>query len=130
MNKRHEVISVRQARIEYLRARAAYEREALAFHTSQLGRELSPRRWLGGLLRDKRLDRAHGGGRPGFARLLGQGFSLANQYPYLAATLSSLLIGKRWRWLKWLGVGLAVWQAVAVTSQDTQQPNSGSDSDA
>lgn len=130
MNKRYEVVPARQARIEYLRARAAYEREALAFHTSQLGRELSPRRWLGGLLRQRRRDDAQGGGRPGFAGLLGQGFSLAGQYPYLTATLSSLLIGKRWRWLKWFGVGVAVWQVVAATSQDTQQPNAGSDPDA
>lgn len=126
MNKRYEVVPVRQARIEYLRARAAYEREALAFHTSQLGRELSPRRWLGGLLRHRRNDDAQVGGRSGFAELLGQVVSLAGQYPYLTATLSSLLIGKRWHWLKWLGVGVAVWQAVAATPQETQQPNSGS----
>jgi hypothetical protein len=126
MNKRYEVVPARQARIEYLRARAAYERETLAFHTSQLGRELSPRRWLGGLLGHSRNDDAQVGGRSGFAELLGQGVSLAGQYPYLTATLSSLLIGKRWRWLKWFGVGVAVWQAVAATPQETQQPNSGS----
>lgn len=130
MNKRDEVVPARQAHIEYLRARAAYEREALGFHTSQLGHDLSPRRWLGGLLSHHRRDDAQGGGRLGIAGLLGQGFSLAGQHPYLTATLSSLLIGKRWRWLKWFGVGVAVWQAVAATSQDTQQPNSGSDSDA
>jgi hypothetical protein len=128
MSKRYEVVPARQARIEYLRARAAYEREALAFHTSQLGRELNPRRWLGGLLRSER--RGQATRRPGFAGLLGQGFSLAGQYPYLAATLSSLFIGKRWRWLKWFGVGVAVWQAVAATSQDTNQPQSSADSDA
>lgn len=126
MNKRYEVLPARQARIEYLRARAAYEREALTFHTSQLGRELSPRHWLGGLLRHRRRDDSDGNRHPGFAGLLGQGFSLAGQYPYLTATLSSLLIGKRWRWLKWFGVGVAVWQAVAATPQETQQPNSGS----
>ena len=126
MNKRYEVVPARQARIEYLRARAAYEREALAFHTSQLGRELSPRRWLAGLLRPRRRDEADGGGRPGFAGFLGQAFSLAGQYPYLTASLSSLFVGKRWRWLKWFGVGVAVWQAVAATAQDTQQPHSGS----
>lgn len=130
MNKRYEVVPARQARIEYLRARAAYEREALAFHTSQLGRELSPRRWLGGLLRQRRRDNADGGERPRFAGLLGQGFTLAGQYPYLTATLSSFLIGKRWRWLKWFGMGVAVWQAFAAASQDTQQPNAGSDPDA
>jgi hypothetical protein len=129
MNKLYEVVPARQARIEYLRARAAYEREAVVFHTSQLGRELSPRRWLGGLLRPRRCDEADGGGRLGFAGLLGQGFSLAGQYPYLTASLSSLFIGKRWRWLKWFGVGMAVWQAVAATAQDKQQPHSGSSSD-
>ena len=127
-NKRYEVVPARQARIEYLRARAAYEREALAFHTSQLGRELSPRRWVGGLLRSER--RGEAARRPGFAGLLGQGFSLAGQYPYLTATLSSLFIGKRWRWLKWFGVGVAVWQAVAATSQDTHRPESSADPEA
>jgi hypothetical protein len=130
MNKRYEVVPARQARIEYLRARATYEREALAFHTSQLGRELNPRRWFGGLLVHRRREEVQDSGRSGFAGLLGQGFSLAGQYPYLTATLSSLLIGKRWRWLKWFGVGAAVWQAVAATSQDSQQPNAGSGPEA
>ena len=128
MSRRREVVSAREARIDYLRARAAYEREAFAFHTSQLGRELSPRRWLGGLLRSE--DRDEAGKCLGLAGLLAQGFSMAGQYPYLTATLSSLLTGKRWRWLKWIGLGMTVWQAVAATSQDTQQPNSGSSQEA
>lgn len=124
MSRSREVVPAREARIEYLRTRAAYEREALAFHTSQLGRELSPRRWLGGLLRSGPRDASVK--RSSLAGLLEQGFSLVSQYPYLTATLSSLLIGKRWRWLRWLGLGVAVWQTVAATSQDTQQPDSGS----
>jgi hypothetical protein len=124
MSRRREVVPAREARIEYLRVRAAYEREALAFHTSQLGHELSPRRWLGGLLRSGPRDAS--GKRSSLAGLLGQGFSLVSQYPYLTTTLSSLLIGKRWRWLRWLGLGVAVWQTVAATSQDTQQSDSGS----
>lgn len=123
MSRRREMVSARAARIDYLRARAAYEREAFAFHTSQLGRELSPRRWFGGLLRSE--DRDEAGKRLGFAGLLAQGFSLAGQYPYLTAALTSLLAGKRWRWLKWIGLGVTVWQAVAATSQEAQRPDSG-----
>lgn len=114
MSERRLVLPARQARIEYLRARAAYEREALSFHTTQLGRELSPKRWLGRLFHAERDIKA--GGRSGLAGLIGQGFSLASQYPYLAASLSSLFIGKRWRWMKWLGIGVAVWQAASATS--------------
>jgi hypothetical protein len=124
MSRRRTAVSARGARIDYLRARAAYEREAFAFHTSQLGRELSPRRWLGGLLRTE--DRDEAGKCSGLAGLLAQGFSLVGQYPYLTATLSSLLAGKRWRWLKWVGLGVTVWQAVAATSQESQRPDSGS----
>jgi len=119
MNERRVTLPVRHARIEFLRARAAYEREALSFHTSQLGRELSPKRWLGRLLHSDRESTPRT--RLGVAGLLGQGFSLASQYPYVTATLSSLLVGKRWRWIRWLGVGFAVWQAASASSPKNQQ---------
>lgn len=114
MSERRITLPARQARIEFLRARAAYEREALSFHTSELGRELSPKRWLGRMLHSGRT--AGRRERSGLSGLLGQGFSLASQYPYVAATVSSLLIGKRWRWIKWFGVGVAIWQTVAATT--------------
>lgn len=114
MSERRISLPARQARIEFLRARAAYERESLSFHTSELGRELSPKRWLGRMLQTGRMTGRRE--RSGLSGLLGQGFSLASQYPYLTATVSSLLIGKRWRWLKWFGVGVAVWQTVAATA--------------
>lgn len=125
MSERRLALPPRQARIEYLRARAAYEREALSFHTAQLGRECSPTRWLGKLLNMGRFSGVTK--RSGLAGLLGQGLTLANQYPYLTATVSSLLVGKRWRWLKWFGVGLAAWQAVAAARSHTGQEQAQSD---
>lgn len=120
MGERRVRIPVRQARIEFLRARAAYEREALSFHTEQLGQSISPKRWFS---RKMGVDQILGaGGHSGVAGLIGQGFSLASQYPYLTASISSLLMGKRWRWIRWLGVGFAVWQAVS-TSTPTHKKN-------
>lgn len=127
MNDRRVILPARQARIEFLRTRAAYEREALSFHTAQLGREVSPKRWLGKLWHSDR--DAQPGSHTGFAGLLGQGLSLASQYPYIAASLSSLLLGKRWRWVKWLGAGFAVWQAVSSSrSKDPDTETEPSDS--
>lgn len=124
MSERRTRIPVRQARIEFLRARAAYEREALSFHTAQLGQSIHPKRWFSRKIGvGQMLDT---GGHSGVAGLIGQGFSLASQYPYLTATISSLLVGKRWRWIRWLGVGFAVWQAVSV-SAPTQNKNDVND---
>ena len=109
MSGRRAVMPARQARIEYLRARAAYERQALSFHTEQLGRDLSPKRWLAGLMRSNH--KADSDDQVGLGRLLGKGFSLAAQYPYLTAAMSSLLVGKRWRWVKLAGIGIGIWRA-------------------
>ena len=109
MSERRNVLPARQARIEYLRARAAYERQALSFHTEQLGRELSPKRWLAGLMRPNSSAGTNESG--GVGHLLGKGFTLAAQYPYLTAALSSMLVGKRWRWVKLAGIGIGVWRA-------------------
>ncbi len=118
MSERRTVLPARQARIEYLRTRAAYERQALSFHTEQLGRDLSPKRWLAGLIRSDHY--TDSGEQVGLARLLGKGFSLAAQYPYLTAAVSSLLVGKRWRWIKLMGIGIGVWQA--YTGSKNNQP--------
>lgn len=114
MSDRRAIVPARQTHIEYLRARAAYEREALTFHTTQLGSELSPKNWLSGGLRSGRVSSEKG--HASLARLLGQGFSLAAQYPYITATVSSLVIGKRWRWLKWAGLGLGILRAYSETT--------------
>jgi len=113
--QRHLVPSARQAHIELLRARAAYERQALSIHTTELGREMSPRRWFAQLLQPSQESGVGGGQR--VASLLGQGLSLAAQYPYIAASLSSMFVGKRWRWFKWIGVGLAAWQIAAGSAR-------------
>ncbi len=111
MSERRAVLPARQARMEYLRTRAAYERQALSFHTEQLGRDLSPKRWLAGLMRSNHI--ANSGDQVGLGRLLGKGFSLAAQYPYLTAAVSSMLVGKRWRWVKLAGIGIGIWRAYA-----------------
>ena len=118
MSERHVILPARQARIEFLRTRAAYEREALSFHTSKLGRELSPRRWLGGLLNSNQGD---ADGRSSISNLFGQVFSLAIHYPYVTAAVSSLLVGKRWRWLKLAGIGIGVWRTFASGSAQRRQ---------
>ncbi|CAN1562198.1 hypothetical protein MCEGE14_02722 [Burkholderiaceae bacterium] len=109
MSERRIVLPARQAHIEYLRTRAAYERQALSFHTAQLGRGLSPKRWLAGLMRSNHV--ADSGDQVGLSRILGKGFSLAAQYPYLTAAISSLLVGKRWRWVKLAGIGIGILRA-------------------
>jgi len=109
MSERRIVLPARQAHIEYLRTRAAYERQALSFHTAQLGRGLSPKRWLAELMRSNHV--ADSGDQVGLSRRLGKGFSLASQYPYLTAAISSLLVGKRWRWVKLAGIGIGILRA-------------------
>jgi len=118
MSERRIVLPARQARIEYLRARAAYERQALSFHTEQLGRELSPKRWLASWMHPNAS--AGSGEGVGLGHLLGKGFTLAAQYPYLTAALSSMLVGKRWRWVKLAGIGIGLWRA--YVGSNTHQP--------
>jgi hypothetical protein len=118
MSERRIVLPARQARIEYLRARAAYERQAIIFHTEQLGRDLSPKRWLRGLMRSNSSTGSNESG--GVGQLLGKGFSLAAEYPYLTAAISSMLVGKRWRWVKLAGIGIGVWRA--YVGSNTHQP--------
>jgi hypothetical protein len=118
MSERRIVLPARQARIEYLRTRAAFERQALSFHTEQLGRELNPKRLLTGLIRFNSSTGSHEGG--GVGQLLDKGFTLAAHYPYLTTALSSLLVGKRWRWVKLAGICIGVWRAYVGSS--THQP--------
>jgi hypothetical protein len=47
----------------------------------------------------------------GVGHFLGKGFTLAAQYPYLTAALSSMLVGKHWRWVKLAGIGIGLWRA-------------------
>jgi hypothetical protein len=115
MSDRGIVVHARQAQIEFLRARAAYERQALSLHTTELGRELSPKRWFRQWLSPGQASN-HESGRH-TSNIISQALSLATQYPYLTATLSTVLVGKRWRWVKWVGVGLAAWQIVADSKQ-------------
>lgn len=118
MSDHRSVLPARQARIEFLRTRAAYERQALSFHTEQLGRELSPKRWLAVWMRPN--SSAGSGEGAGMGHLLDKGFTLAAQYPYLTAAISSMLVGKRWRWVKLAGIGIGVWRA--YVGSNTHQP--------
>jgi hypothetical protein len=95
----------RQTHLELLCLRAAIERQTLVLHSTQLKLELSPKHWL------LRVSKVKGG------QFVATGISLAAQYPYLASALSSLLIRKRWRALKWAGVALAVWQTIYMVKE-------------
>jgi hypothetical protein len=95
----------RQAHLELLRLRAAVERQSLVVHSTQLKLELSPKHWL------QKMSKVRGG------QFVATGISLAAQYPYLTSALSSLLIKKRWRALKWAGVVLAVWQTIYMVKE-------------
>lgn len=101
----------RQTRLELLSLRAAVERRSLRMHTAHLQVELSPQHWL------QKVSKVRGG------QFMATGISLAMQYPYVTSALSSLLIRRRWRTLKWVGVALAVWQTInAVKERGLAEP--------
>lgn len=100
MRAKPSVMLDRQTHIELLRMRAAVERQSLAVHTQQLRLQLSPQHWLDSASELK-------GGQ-----LLAKGFSLAAQHPYLTSAVTSMLVRRRWRALKWTGLALAVWQTI------------------
>jgi hypothetical protein len=56
----------------------------------------------------------------GVGHLIGKEFTLAAQYPYLTAAVSSMLVGKRWRWVNLAGIGIGVW--CAYVGSNTHQP--------
>ena len=90
----------RQTHLELLCMRAAVERESLGLHSTQLKLEFSSKHWL------HKMSKVRGG------QLMATGMSFAVQYPYVTAAVSSLLIRRRWRTLKWAGLALVVWQAI------------------
>lgn len=103
----------RIVRIELLRARAAIERESLKSRAGQLVDSLDPRQWLGRV----------GKGRTGGFLL--QGVDLAQRYPFILSTLTSLVLGKRWQWLKLGGAALAALLARLSARADDQTGNPG-----
>jgi hypothetical protein len=105
MRAKQSATSSRQAHLELLRLRAAVERQSLVVHSTQLKLELSPKHWL------QKMSKVRGG------QFVATGVALAAQYPYLTSALSSLLIKKRWRALKWAGVALAVWQTIYMVKE-------------
>jgi hypothetical protein len=105
MRAKQPALLNRQAHLELLRLRAAVERQSLVVHSTQLKLEFSPKHWL------QKMSKVRGG------QFMATGIALATQYPYLTSALSSLLIRKRWRALKWAGVALAVWQTIYVLKE-------------
>ena len=105
MRAKQPTLLNRQAHLELLQLRAAVERQSLVVHSAQLKLEFSPKHWL------QKMSKVRGG------PLMATGITLAAQYPYLTSALSSLLIKKRWRALKWAGVALAVWQTICVVKE-------------
>jgi hypothetical protein len=94
-----------QLRLELLRLRAAVERQALTMHSQQLRSQLSPQHWLARVFEIKG------------NQVLAKGFSLASQYPYLTSALAAMLVKRRWRALKWIGLALAVWQTMNAVKE-------------
>jgi hypothetical protein len=109
MRAKQPVILDRRAHLELLRLRAAVERQSLVVHSTQLKLELSPKHWL------QKVSKVSGG------QFMATGIALATQYPYLTSALSSLLIKKRWRALKWAGVALAIWQTIHQVKQNKRR---------
>ena len=105
MRAKQPAILNRQAHLELLRLRAAVERQSLVVHSTQVKLEFSPKPGL------QKMSKVRGG------QFMATGIALATQYPYLTSALSSLLIRKRWRALKWAGVALAVWQTIYVVKE-------------
>ncbi|MVW70852.1 MULTISPECIES: hypothetical protein [unclassified Bordetella] len=95
----------RAVRIELLRARAALERESLAYDIAATTRSLSPgnlvKRWIPSV------------GRSNVTGLLWQGVSLARRYPVISSTVSAFLMkrGKKLGLLKLAGGAFLGWQA-------------------
>ena len=100
MHAKQAVILDQQTHLELLCMRAAVERESLVLHHAKLRLELIPKQWL------HNMSDMSGG------QLMETGISFAVQYPYLTSALSSLLIRRRWRTLKWAGVAIVTWQAI------------------
>ncbi len=96
----------RQTHLELLRMRVAVERQSLAVHTQQLRVQLNPQHWF------ENASALKGG------QLLAKGVALAVQHPYLTSAITSLLVKKRWRALKWTGIAIALWQTIDMTKQD------------
>ena len=95
MSTRRSARIDRIVRLELLRSRAAIERASLKSRAGELADALDPRLWLGRI----------GKGRPG--GVLMQGIELAQRYPFILSSLTSLVLGKRWQWLKLGGAAAA-----------------------
>ncbi len=102
----------RIVRLELLRARAAYERASLKSRATELADACDPRQWFGRV----------GSGRSGGVLL--QGLEIAQRYPFILSTLTSLVLGKRWQWLKLTGAAVATVAALLtrLSSQAGTQP--------
>ena len=99
----------RIVRLELLRARAALERASLKSRVGELADAVDPRQWLG------RVGKGRSGG------MLMQGLELAQRYPFILSTVTSLVLGKRWQWLKLGGAAVAA-LLTRFSSQAGSQP--------
>jgi hypothetical protein len=97
MKLRSKAFTDRALRIEFLRTRAALERESLRHSAVRLREAFTLRGLLGG------------NGSRGSASILVTGYDVVTRYPYFFSTLSALLVGKRMRFLRAVGLGLFAW---------------------
>ena len=91
----------RAVRLEVLRTRAAIERESFAAHIEQLSVQASPAYLLGNLLHFRRQS------------WLKKSSDFLAHYPFILATLSSMLMGRSSRTARSAGLLLTLVQAMA-----------------
>ena len=114
MSVKHNAEFERAVRIEMLRARAAIERDTIAFHAQTLVVGLDPRAAVGRLFL---------GNLPGNVQgLVSRGLRLVTRYPYV---LTTLLSNRRFKAVRWISVA-----ALAVGAWAMFSGSSGSDDSA
>lgn len=101
MRLKHNAEFERAVRLEMLRARAAIERDTIAYHAGGLVDSLDPRLALGRIM-------------PGNMQgMMSRGLKLVTRYPYV---LSAVLSNRRFKTVRWMSVAALAVGAWAILS--------------